>query len=115
MRTRSEIGVPVVFPSNTPDRISTNQLHFFLLYICSAPVCGGQEISESVLRKRKSGRTSVYHDTDSGTMDSPHVVIRKILPNDEPLIIIDVLLSEIVHKNNYIGRYLLLTSVSFDR
>src|SRR5699024_2329281 len=81
-----EMGVPVVFPSNTPERISTESLSMRLVVYL---LCPGLRLSRNAcisfsVSGSPAGQPSITTPT-AAPWDSPHVVIRNILPNDEPL------------------------------
>ena len=84
--------MPVVLPSNTPERISTESDSFrFVVYL----LCPGLLLSRKLWISASeigipAGQPSITTPIP-GPWDSPHVVIRNIEPKDEPLI--DELLS----------------------
>ena len=87
-----EIGVPVVFPSKTPERISAESDSFRLVVYL---LCPGFLLSRKLWMSSSeigmpAGQPSITTPIP-GPWDSPHVVMRNIEPKDEPLI--DKLLS----------------------
>lgn len=63
LKTTSEIGVPVVFPSNTPERISTGVVLFgAALHIWTDRLAPVEKLLDIRLTERKSRRTAVDDD-----------------------------------------------------